>query len=335
MRYATKDLRNVVLLGHPGSGKTAFAEAMLYEAKATKRLGKVTEKSTISDFTNIEQERGNSIFSTQMHASWKSSKINIIDTPGFDDFIGEVVCSMKVADTALMMINARAGVEVGTEIIWEYVEKFNTPTLLVINHCDNDKADFETTLDQARERFGNKVLPFQFPVNTGVGFNKIVDALRMTMYVFPDGGGKPEKLPIPEEVKDRAQEMHNALVEAAAENDEGLMEKFFEEGSLNESELASGLRIALANQEIFPLFIASAERNMGSGRIMGFINDIAPSPADRPPAILEDGNTLACDSDGPATVFIYKTLSEPRVGMVSYFKVYSGCLLYTSPSPRD
>ncbi len=326
MRYATKDLRNVVLLGHPGSGKTAFAEAMLFEAKATNRLGKVSEKSTISDFTNIEQERGNSIFSTQMHASWKTSKINIIDTPGFDDFIGEVVCSMKVADTALMMINARAGVEVGTEIIWEYVEKFNTPTLLVINHCDNDKADFETALEQAKERFGNKVLPFQFPINTGVGFNKIVDALRMIMYIFPDGGGKPEKHPIPEEHVARAQEMHNALVEAAAENDEGLMEKFFEEGSLNESELASGLRIALANQEIFPVFIASAERNMGSGRIMGFINDIAPSPADRPPAILEDGSTLACDNNGPASVFIYKTLSEPRVGMVSYFKVFSGVL---------
>jgi len=326
MRYATKDLRNVVLLGHPGSGKTAFAEAMLYEAKATNRLGKVSEQSTISDFTNIEQERGNSIFSTQMHASWKTSKINIIDTPGFDDFIGEVVCSMKVADTALMMINARAGVEVGTEIIWEYVEKFNTPTLLVVNHCDNDKADFETALEQAKERFGSKVLPFQFPINTGIGFNKIVDALRMIMYVFPDGGGKPEKQPIPEEHQERAQAMHNALVEAAAENDEGLMEKFFEEGSLNESDLASGLRIALANQEIFPVFIASAERNMGSGRIMGFINDIAPSPADRPPAELENGETLKCDSEGPTTVFIYKTLSEPRVGMVSYFKVYSGVL---------
>ncbi len=326
MSYDTKNLRNVVLLGHPGSGKTAFAEAMLYEAKATNRLGKVAEKSTISDFTNIEQERGNSIFSTQMHASWKDSKINIIDTPGFDDFIGEVVCSMKVSDTALMMLNARAGVEVGTEIIWEYVEKFKTPTIFVVNHCDNDKANYETTVEQAKERFGHKVLAFQFPIETGIGFNKIVDALRMIMYVFPDGGGKPEKQPIPEEHLGRAQEMHNALVEAAAENDEALMEKFFEEGSLSESELAKGLTIALANQDIYPVFIASAERNMGSGRIMGFINDIAPSPADRPAATLEDGSSLVCDSSAPTTVFIYKTLSEPRVGMVSYFKVFAGTL---------
>ena len=326
MSYDTKNLRNVVLLGHPGSGKTAFAEAMLYEAKATSRLGTITEKNTTSDYTNIEQERGNSIFSTLMHASWKDSKINIIDTPGFDDFIGEVVSSMKVADTALMMLNARSGVEVGTEIIWEYVEKFKTPTIFVVNHCDNEKADYEATLTQAQERFGKKVLPFQFPVATGVGFNKIIDALRMTMYVFPDGGGKPEKQPIPEEYMERAQEMHNALVEAAAENDEALMEKFFDEGSLTEQELAEGLTLALATQEIFPVFIASAERNMGSGRIMGFLNDIAPSPADRPDALLEDGSTLKCDANDSTTIFIYKTMSEPRVGMVSYFKVYSGTL---------
>lgn len=326
MSYDSKNIRNIVLLGHPGSGKTAFSEAMLFEAKATSRLGTVDEKSTVSDFSPIEQERGNSIFSTQMHAFWKESKINIIDTPGFDDFIGEVICSMKVADTALMMLNARSGVEVGTELIWEYVESFNTPNIFVINHCDNEKADFDNTLEQAKNRFGSKVLPFQFPVNPGVGFNKIIDALRMIMYVFPEGGGKPDKQPIPEEHLNRAQEMHNALVEAAAENDEALMEKFFEEGSLNEHELADGLTIALANQEIYPVFAASAEKNMGSGRIMGFINDIAPSPIDRPDAELEDGGTLKCDSSDDTTIFIYKTMSEPRVGLVSYFKVYSGTI---------
>ena len=229
----------------------------------------VNDQSTTSDFTNIEQERGNSIFSTLMHAKWKDSKINIIDTPGFDDFVGEVVCSLKVADIALMMLNARSGVEVGTELMWEYIEKFKTPTCFVVNHLDNEKADFEKTLEQAVARFGSKVIPVQYPSNQGIGFNKIIDALRMVMYVFPDGGGRPTKEPIPDDEIGKAQEMHNQLVEAAAENDEGLMEKFFEEGSLNEEELASGLRIALANQEIFPLFIASAERNMGSGRIMG------------------------------------------------------------------
>ncbi|MEO1628447.1 MAG: GTP-binding protein, partial [Bacteroidota bacterium] len=284
MTYDTKNIRNVVLLGHSGSGKTTLAEAMLFEAKATTRRGTVNEKTTISDYTNIEQERGNSIFSTLMHAKWKDSKINIIDTPGSDDFVGEVVSSMKVADTAVMMLNARSGVEVGTELLWEYIEKFNTPTLFVINHLDNEKSDFETTMEQTSSRFGNKVVPVQYPMTQGIGFNAIVDALRMVVYKFPDGGGRPQKMPIPESEMNRAQEMHNALVEVAAENDEGLMEKFFDEGTLNEEELAKGLTIALANGEFYPVFCASAERNMGSGRIMGFLNDIAPSPADRPAA---------------------------------------------------
>lgn len=315
-----------MLLGHSGSGKTTFAETMLFESGALTRKGTVDEKNTVSDHTNIEQERQNSIFSTLMHAEWRGNKINIIDTPGFDDFVGEVVCSTRAADTALMILNARSGVEVGTEIMWEYIEKFNTPTLLVINQLDNEKSDFESTLEQAQERFGANVLPFQFPLDEGAGFNKIVDALRMIMYVFPDGGGKPEKQAIPDSAQDRAQEMHNALVEAAAENDEELMEKFFDEGSLSEDELAQGLTIALANGELYPVFCCSSTRNMGSGRIMGFINDICPNPAERPPAELADGSTLECDSAGETTIFVYKTVSEPRVGNVSYFKVYSGCL---------
>ncbi|MEM8908111.1 MAG: elongation factor G [Bacteroidota bacterium] len=326
MGYATKNIRNVVLLGHSGSGKTTLAEAMLYEAKAITRRGSINDRSTVSDYTNIEQERGNSIFSTLMNAKWKDSKINIIDTPGSDDFIGEVISSLKVADTALMVLNARSGVEVGTELMWEYVEEFNTPALFVVNHLDNEKADYETTLEQAQNRFGNKVIPVQYPLNQGASFNTIVDCLRMTLYVFPEDGGKPQKEPIPESEIGKAQEIHNALVEAAAENDEDLMEKFFDAGSLTEEELTHGLRIALVNQEIFPVFCTSSERNMGSGRIMGFINDIAPSPVDRPDALLENNETLKADANGPKAIFIYKTLSEPRVGMLSYFKVYSGTL---------
>ncbi len=326
MGYNTKDIRNVVLLGHSGSGKTTFAEAMLFEAKATNRRGTVNDKTTISDYTNIEQERGNSLFSTLMHASWKDSKINIMDTPGSDDFVGEVISSLKVADNAIMMLNARSGVEVGTELLWEYVEKFKTPTLFVVNNLDNEKADYDSTVEQAKARFGNKVVPVQYPLDQGAGFHTIVDALRMVVYAFKDAGGKPEKQPIPESEIGRAQEMHNQLVEIAAENDEGLMEKFFEEGSLTEEELTQGLRIAIASQQFFPLFCASAERNMGSGRVMGFINDICPSPAERPAAEMEDGSELACDTSGPAKIFVYKTISEPQVGMVSYFKVFSGSL---------
>ncbi len=326
MALTTKDIRNVVLLGHSGSGKTSFSETMLFESGAIKRRGSIEGKSTVSDFTNIEQTKGYSIFSTLMHVKWKNSKINILDTPGSDDFVGEVISSMKVADTAIMILNGANGVEVGTEILWEYTQKFKTPTIMVVNQMDHDKADYEATLEQAKNRFGAKVLPVQYTTNAGVGFNSIIDALRMVMYVFNDDGGKPEKHDIPESEMARAQEMHNALVEAAAENDETLMEKFFEAGSLNESELAEGLTIALAKQEIYPVFLCSSERNMGSGRIMGFINDIAPSPADRDDATLANGSTLKCDANADLSLFIYKTLSEPQVGMVSYFKVYSGTL---------
>jgi len=260
-----------------------------------------------------------------MHAFWKDSKINIIDTPGSDDLVGDIISSLKVADTALMLLNAKAGVEVGTEILWEYLTTFQTPSVFIINQIDHEKADFDNTLEQAIQRFGPKVLPFQFPLVYENTIN-IVDTLRMVMYEFPEGGGRPSKRPIPDSAIERAQSWHNALVEAAAENDENLMEKFFEEGSLTEEELAEGLTLALAHQQIFPVFCASGLNNIGSGRIMGFINDICPSPADRPPAPLENGGTLACDSKDKTTVFIYKTISEPQVGNVSYFKVYSGTL---------
>ena len=234
------------------------------------------------------------------------------------------MCIRDSADTGLMILNAANGVEVGTELLWDYVLEFKTPLMFVVNQCDHDKADFESALTQTKKRFGNKVLAIQYPYNQGAEFNSIIDALRMVMYVFPEGGGKPEKKDIPESEMKKAQAMHGALVEAAAENDETLMEKYFDAGSLNEEELAAGLTIALANQQIFPVFCCSAERNMGSGRIMGFLNDIAPSPADRPAVELDDGSVLVCDASGQKTMFVFKTLTEPQVGTVSYFKVYSG-----------
>lgn len=326
MGVDTKNLRNVVLLGHSGSGKTLFVESMLYEAGAINRRGTIEGQNTQSDYTKIEQERGNSLFSSLMHATWRDNKINIIDTPGYDDFVGEVISSLKVADTALMLINAANGVEVGTELLWEYIEKFGTPCLFVVNQLDHDKANYDTTLEQIQSRFGPKALPFQYPLNPGGGFNSIIDALRMVMYVFPKDGGKPEKKPIPDSEMARAQAMHQTLVEAAAENDETLMEHFFDQGTLSEEELAKGLTIALAHQQVFPVFCGSGKLNMGSGRIMGFINDIAPSPASRPNALDTDGKPIAPDPNGPTVVFIYKTISEPQVGNVSYFKVYSGTL---------
>lgn len=326
MTYDTKNIRNVVLLGHSGSGKTTLAETLLFESGGITRRGTIEDGNTASDHTNIERERGNSIFGSLLHANWRGNNINIMDTPGLDDFVGEVVSALKVADTALITLNARSGVEVGTELVWEQVEKNDSPAFIIINQVDHDKSDYEKTLEDAQATFGNNVLPIQYPLNQGSGFNTIIDALRMTMYVFSPEGGKPEKKEIPASEMERAQEMHNALVEAAAENDEDLMEKFFEDGSLTEQELAEGLRIALTNREIFPVFCCSSTLNMGGGRIMGFINDICPSPADRPAAMLEDGSELFCDANDATTIFIYKTVSEPRVGNVSYFKVYSGSL---------
>lgn len=326
MGVTTKDIRNVVMLGHSGSGKTSMVEAMLFEAGAISRIGNVEDGSTVSDFSAIEKERGHTIFSTLMHCDWKDSKINIIDTPGLDDFVGEVISSLKVADTAVMVLNAANGVEVGTELIWEYTDRFETPTIFVINQIDHEKADYDSTLEQARARFGEQVIPIQYPLDQGSGFTTIVDALRMTCYVFGPDGGKPEKKDIPESEMDRARDMHNVLVEAAAVNDEGLMEKYFEAGTLSEEELAEGMRMAIAQRQIYPVFIASCTGNKGTGRVMGFINDVCPSPADRPPAKLVNGKTLVCDPDGDLSIFIYKTLSEPQVGNVSYFKVFSGTL---------
>ncbi len=324
--YTTDKIRNVVLVGHSGSGKTTFAETMLFEAKAITRRGTISDGNTQSDYAPLEQQRGHSLFASLLHCSWKDTKINILDTPGLDDFVGEVVTALKVADTAVILLNAKGGVEVGTELIWEYVDKFETPSIFVINQLDHEKADFEMTLEQAKNRFGNRVLPMQFPVNVGPDFNAIVDALRMVMYVFPKDGGRPEKKPILAEHQKRADEMHNALVEAAAENDEALMEKYFENGTLDEAELAKGLSIGLAHHQFFPVFCASGLKDMGSGRIMGFIHDNCPSPADRPAADLEGGGSKPCDSAARPCVFIFKTINEPKVGNVSYFKVYSGVL---------
>ena len=324
MTYQPQQIRNVALLGHSGSGKTSFAECMLFEAGEINRRGDVQNQSTTSDFTNIEKERGNSIFSTLLHVPWKDSKINIMDTPGYDDFVGEVISSLKVADTGVVMLNAVNGVEVGTELVWDYMKQYNTPGIFIINHMDKEKADYQMTLDQAIARFGSKVIPVQYPINQGKDFNSIIDVLRMVMYVFSSDGGKPKKEAIPASELPRAEEMHNALVEIAAENDEGLMERYFDQGTLNESELAKGLTISLSQQAFIPVFCCSSSMNMGSGRIMGFINDIAPSPSQRPATPLTDGGTITCDADKEPVLFVFKTMSEPKMGLLSYFKVMSG-----------
>lgn len=324
--YNTNKVKNVTLLGHPGSGKTTFAECMLFEAGLINRRGTVEDGNTVSDYHELEKERNNSIFSTLMHVDWRGTKINLLDTPGFDDFVGEVISSLRVADTGVMLLNSQNGVEVGTEIIWEYAHEFQTPLVFVVNQVDSEKSNFQQTFDQAKERFGDKVTMVQYPLNQGDGFDSIIDVLKMTMYKFGADGGKPEKLPIPDSERAKADELHNILVETIAENDDTLLELYFDKGELTEEEMTKGLKLSMKNHDIFPVFCCSSTRNMGSGRVMGFINDVAPVTMDMPPAERKSGKTLDCDPDGPAVLFIYKTISEPHLGEMSFFKVYSGTI---------
>lgn len=326
MTLKTENLRNVILIGSSGSGKTTFAENMLLEAGAINRLGSVQQENTISDYTNIEHDKKYSIFTSLMHVRWKDSKINIIDTPGADDLVGEVLSGLRVADLGVMMLHARYGIEVGTELIMEQAQNLKTPLIFVINQMDDAEANYDRVLQEVTDRYGHRLIPVQYPLETGDRFNRIVDALQRVVYHFPPEGGRPAKEEIPENELEKVNAWHNALVEVAAENDETLMEKYFEAGSLTEEELREGLNAALAQGEFYPLFITSAARNMGSGRVMGFINDIGPSPADRPVELLTDGEKLPYNPRGKTSLFIYKTISEPNVGNVSYFKVYSGTL---------
>jgi len=324
--FDLKHIKNIALVGHSGSGKTTLAETMLFESGMINRRGSIEEGNTVSDYTEIEKERGNSLFSSVMHANWRGFKINIIDTPGLDDFVGEVVSALRVADTAVLLLNARFGVEVSSELQWEYIEKYKTPTIIAVNQLDTEKADFDLTVEQAKERFGNKVTVVQYPLNQGNDFDTIIDLLKMTMYKFPAEGGKPEKLPIPDSERERADRMHNELVEAIAENDEGLMELYFEKGELDEDEMRKGLKSAMISHDILPLFCLSAKKNMGSGRLMGFIDNVAPSANEMPPEKLSNGEELPCDPNGKTAIFIFKTISEPHLGEMSFYKVESGVL---------
>jgi elongation factor G len=322
--YDKQHIKNLVLLGAAKSGKTTLSETMLFEAGIINRRGTVEEKNTVSDFHKIEQERGGSVYATPLHLDWRDYKINVIDTPGMDDFMGEIVSSVRVADTCVMVLNAQYGVEVGTELIWNYVDNFQKPTILVINQLEHPKANFEASVESARESFGNAVTLMQYPLKTGEGFNAIIDLLKMTMYRFPAGGGKPEKLPIPESEKAKADQLHNELVEKAAENDEELMELYFEKGNLDEDELRKGLKIGMLKHQVFPIFCISAKQNMGSGRLMGFIDNVAPGAYEMLPEHTVDGKTIDCNPEKPTSLFVFKTSIEPYLGKLTYFKVCSG-----------
>jgi elongation factor G len=321
--FDDKHIKNVVFVGAHYSGKTTLAETMLFEAGLINRRGTVEDQNTISDYHDIEHERKASIYATLLHTEWRNYKINIIDTPGLDDFIGEIISSIRVSDTVVTVINGRQGVEVGTEIIWSYIDNFRKPTLFVINQIDHPTAKFEESFKSIKNLVGNNAVKIQYPIKLD-GEQAIIDVLKMKCYKFKPEGGKPEKLEIPKDQKEYADALHNELVEKAAENDDELLELFFEKGTLNEDEMRKGIKAGMMHHELFPVFCVSALNDMGTGRLMGFIDNVAPSSADLPAEQTIQDKVITPSKDAPTVLFVYKTLYQPNLGQMTFFKVISG-----------
>ena len=322
--YQTNEIKNIALLGSSGSGKTTLVEAMLFESGVIKRRGSVAAKNTVSDYFPVEQEYGYSVFSTVLHVEWNNKKLNIIDCPGSDDFVGSTVTALNVTDTAIILLNGQYGVEVGTQNHFRYTEKLNKPVIFLVNQLDNEKCDYDNILEQLKEAYGSKVVPIQYPISTGPGFNALIDVLLMKKYSWKPEGGAPTIEDIPAEEMDKAMEMHKVLVEAAAENDEGLMEKFFEQESLSEDEMREGIRKGLISRGMFPVFCVCGGKDMGVRRLMEFLGNVVPFVSEMPKVQNTEGKEVAPDSNGPESLYFFKTSVEPHIGEVSYFKVMSG-----------
>ena len=324
--YQTKEIKNIALLGSKGSGKTTLAEAMLYECGVIKRRGTVAANNTVCDYFPVEKEYGYSVFSTVFYAEFLGKKLNVIDCPGADDFVGSAITALNVTDTGVILVNAQYGVEVGTQNIFRTTASLNKPVIFAMNQLDGEKADYENVLEQMRDIFGPKVVPVQYPIVSGPGFNAMIDVLLMKKYSWGPEGGTPTIEEIPAEEHARAMEYHRALVEAAAENDETLMEKFFEEEHLSEDELRMGIRKGLIDRSIYPLFCVSAEKDMGVRRMMEFLGNVVPFVEDMPAPVDTAGEEVKPDANGPLSIYVFKTTVEPHIGEVSYFKVMSGTL---------
>jgi elongation factor G len=322
--YQTSEIRNISLLGSSGSGKTTLVEAMLYESGAIKRKGTIDAKNTVSDYFPVEQEYGYSVFPTVINAEWANKKLNIIDCPGADDFIGGAITSLSVTDQAVVLVNAQYGVEVGTQNHFRYAEKMKKPVIFAVNQLDREMADFDKVLEQLKESFGGKVTVIQYPVSVGANFNAVVDVLKMKMYRWKPEGGQPEELEIPEAEQLKAEELHAALVEAAAENDETLMEKFFESGSLAEEELFEGIHKGLVSCGTYPVLCVCSGRSMGVRRLMEFLGNVAPSVTEMASPVTTQSVEVNPNANGTTSLFVFKTSIEPHIGEVFYFKAMSG-----------
>ncbi len=324
--YKTQDIRNIALVGSAGSGKTILAETMVYAGGLITRRGEVEKHNTISDFKEVEHNQEHSVYTSLLYTPWKDKKINILDAPGNDDFVGGAVTAIHIADTVVLVINSQNGVEVGAENAWRYTEEKGKPVILIVNHLDHETANYDKTVEEAKEYLSSKVVQIQYPVNPGSGFDAVIDLLKMKMLKWEGDGGEAQELDIPDSEMDKAEDLREKLIEAAAESDESLMEKYFEEGTLSEEELMKGLRTGFMNREIFPLFCTSAKKDYGVRRVMDFIVNVAPAPNEMPPAKTVDGKDVPVDPEAPTSLFVFKTTSEHHVGDVLYFKVMSGKL---------
>ncbi len=322
--YEAKNIRNIALLGHAGSGKTTLAESMLFQTGAINRKGTIDDNNTVSDYHELEHERGCSLFNTPLYVEYKNNKINILDTPGYDDYIGEVAAAATISDIAAIVVNAHNGIEVGTENGWIYSEKLNKPNIFLVNRLDFDRANFQGTVQELKDRFGHTVTVFQYPVNEGPNIDSVIDILKMKMYKFDQNSNKVDVQEIPDDQKETAENMRNELIESVAESDEDLMNKYFENGELSEEEINQGLKNAILNRSMFPLFAMTAKSGVGVDPLMQFIVDVLPSPLDMPPINnLADGE-VKIDENGSTVLFVFKLLSEAHLGDMTFFRVYSG-----------
>ncbi|WP_297100790.1 translation factor GTPase family protein [uncultured Draconibacterium sp.] len=322
--YKTDEVRNIALVGNAGSGKTTLAEAMLFEGGVINRKGDVDSKNTVSDYNPIEQDYGNSVFSTLMHTEYYGKKINIMDTPGMDDLCGGVVSSLSVTALGLLTVNASNGIEAGTEAAARHADHANTPLVVVFNQLDHENSNFDSTLEQCKTSFGNKTTIVQYPVDAGPNFSAIIDVLKMKMYTFKDESGKPEISDIPESEMEKAEELHNELVEKAAENEEALMELYFDKGTLTEDEMRKGIKLGMLDLTLYPVFCTCAKKSIGVGRLMEFITNIAPAPKEKKMTEIVSGKEVKMDASEAPSLFVFKTAVEPHVGEITYFKVMSG-----------
>ena len=324
--YNSHEIKNIALLGNDGSGKTTLTEALLFESGLIKRRGRITAKNTVSDYFPVEQDYGYSVFSTVFHVEWMGKKLNIIDCPGSDDFVGAAMTALNVTDTAVLLINGQFGPEVGTQNHFRYTEKLAKPVIFLVNQLDSDNCDYDKILEDLTANYGTKVVPVQYPVKTGADFNSLIDVILMKKLTWGPDGGEPTIEDIPAEEMEKAQEMHRTLVEAAAENDEGLMEKFFETEQLTEDEMREGIRKGMVTRSIFPVFCVCATKNMGVGRLMEFLGNVVPFVDEMPAVHNTRGVEVPTDAAGPTSIYFFKTGVEPHIGEVQYFRVMSGTL---------